>query len=224
MESRAAGPWPDAPADPRDGLMATVPAVILAGGLARRMGGGDKALLALAGPPLLAHVIDRLAPQCAPLALNANGDPARFQGFGLPVIADGRDDFAGPLAGILAAMGWAAALGHQAVLTAPADSPFLPVDLAARLQAAAEPDRPVIAAAPDAQGQMRHHPVFGLWPVTLRDSLARALDAGQRRLMGWAAEQGAITAAWPQTDPDPFWNINTPADLAEAEAMLRSGR
>lgn len=200
-----------------------IPAVILAGGQARRMGGGDKALLTLAGRPLLAHVLDRLTPQCAPIALNANGDPARFAGFDLPVIADGRDDSAGPLAGILAAMAWASDQGAGAVLTVPGDCPFLPADLADRLHALSRPGRPVIAAAPDAQARMQRHPVFGLWPVVLRADLARALQDGQRRLMGWAGAQGAITAPWPPARSDPFFNINTPTDLAQAETLLATG-
>lgn len=196
-----------------------VPGVILAGGLATRMGGGDKGLLALAGRPLMAHVIDRLAPQVAALAINANGDPARFAGFGLPVLADGVPDRPGPLAGVLAAMDWAAARGARAVVTVPADTPFLPADLVARLGIAMGPERPAVAASAEAEGGVRVHPTCGLWPVALRERLRGDLAAGTRRVMVWAAAQGAAQALLPRGAVDPFFNVNTPADLAAAEAI-----
>ena len=193
----------------------TLPAVILAGGLSSRMGGGDKVLLDLHGQPLLAHVIARLAPQVGPLAISANGDPARFARFGLPVLADSLPDFPGPLAGILAAMDWAAGLGAASVLTAAGDTPFPPHDLAARLQAAGAQGL-ALAADRDSAGEARLHPTFGLWPTALREDLRAALAEGVRRPRQWAARHQAGTAIF--DGPDPFFNINTPADLAHASA------
>lgn len=178
------------------------------------MGGVDKALVALGGRPLLAHVVARLAPQVGALAIGANGDPARFAGFGLPVLADGAAAGAGPLAGLLAGLDWAAGLGATALVTAAADTPFLPRDLVARLHAAAGPTSPAVAAAPRAV----LHPTAGLWPAGLRAALAADLARGERRLGGWAEAQGCAVAVFP--DPDGFFNINTPDDLARAEAML----
>src|SRR5690606_20990586 len=149
------------------------PCVILAGGQARRMGGGDKGLLPLGSGRVIDHVIARLAPQCGALAINANGDPARFADFGLPVLADPVPGQPGPLAGILAAMDWAAGLGAGVVVTAAADSPFLPRDLVARLVAATTHGG-AVAESPDGTGRMRAHPTFGLWPIGLRGALADA--------------------------------------------------
>ena len=196
----------------------SLPCVILAGGLSRRMGGGDKCLMPLAGRPVLAHVIARLWPQCGRLALNANGDPARFGGFGLPVLPDGVPDFPGPLAGVLAAMGWAESLGASAVVTAAADTPFLPNDLIDRLRAAAAGGA-AIAESPDEGGLARAHPTVGLWPVALRKDLADALAAGEHRIGRWADAIGAGRATFPIAPHDPFFNINTPDDLDEAERI-----
>ncbi|MBA4489788.1 molybdenum cofactor guanylyltransferase MobA [Paracoccus sp. S1E-3] len=198
-----------------------LPAVILAGGLSSRMGGGDKVLLALNGQPMLAHVISRLAPQAGPLAISANGDPARFARFGLPVLADSLPDFPGPLAGVLAAMDWAAGLGASAVLTAAGDTPFPPEDLAAKLLAAAGPGGPALAADRASDGATRLHPTFGLWPTALRADLRAALKDGLRRPRQWAAQHQAGIALF--GGPDPFFNINTPDDLARA-AMAVSGQ
>lgn len=183
------------------------------------MGGGDKGLLPLAGRPMLAHVIARLAPQAGPLAINANGDPARFAGFGLPVLPDTEPGRPGPLAGVLAGMDWAAGLGAAQVLTAAADTPFLPQDLAVRL---AEHGF-ALAASPDADGVLRLHPAFGLWPVGLRGELRQALRAGTRRVAGWALEHGAVPVAFAAQPRDPFFNVNTPADLAQAERLAAEG-
>lgn len=197
-----------------------VPAVILAGGRGTRMGGADKALLLLAGRPLVAHLIARLAPQCAGLAINAGGNPCRFAFTGLPVLGDGMPGQPGPLAGILAALDWAAGLGAGAVVTAAVDTPLLPADLVQRLRGAAGPSGAAIAASPDAQGEMRLHPVFGLWPVAARDDLRARLLAGERKVMFWARSQGAGVAEFSALPFDPFLNINTPEDLKAAETLV----
>ncbi len=194
--------------------------VILAGGQARRMGGGDKALLPLGTGTLLSHVIERLAPQVGALALNANGDPARFAAHGLPVLADSIPGFAGPLAGVLAGLDWAAGQGASHVVSAAADTPFLPCDLVPRLQLAAERAGTPIALA--ASGEpARPHPTFGLWPVALRDDLRAALQGGLRRILDWSERHGAAIAPFSSAGFDPFFNINRPEDLARAEQLLK---
>jgi len=185
--------------------------VILGGGLARRMGGGDKGLLRLGDATILDRVIARLGTQVAAMALNANGDPARFAGLGLPVIADSIDGYAGPLAGVLAGMDWAAGEGATHIVTAAWDTPFFPADLAERLAAEAGP----ITLARTAQGR---HPTFGLWPVALRGDLRAELLAGTRKVLAWTDRHGTAYADF-EGDPDPFFNVNTPEDLAAAEAM-----
>ena len=196
--------------------------VILAGGLARRMGGGDKPLRALGGRPLLAHVAERLRPQVAALVVNANGNPARFAAFGLPVVADGVPDHPGPLAGILAALDHAAAAhpGLDWVASVPGDSPFIPTDLVARLHAARQAAGVPLACARSGGWS---HPPIGLWPVALRAELRTALLAGERKIDRWTARFGCAAAEWDGGPPDPFFNANTPDELAEAEAMLRPG-
>jgi molybdopterin-guanine dinucleotide biosynthesis protein A len=200
--------------------MTDVLGVILAGGRSTRMGGGDKGLRLLGGQTLMARVIGRLAPQVGAMAINANGDPARFAAFGLPVLADDVEGHAGPLAGVLAGLDWAAAQGAQAIVTAAADTPFFPADLAARLRAAAGPSGLALAATPDETGRLWQHPTFGLWPVALRHDLRTALEGGLRKIVAWTDRHGAGTAAWPVEPFDPFFNVNTPEELAEAEAML----
>ncbi len=196
--------------------------VILAGGLSRRMGGGDKGLLELCGRSLLARVIERLRPQVAGLALNANGDAARFDAFGLPVVSDSVSGFAGPLAGVLAGLDWAADQGAGAIVTAAADTPFLPADLVPRLQqAAAGMAAPLaLAATPDARRGRVRHPTFGLWPVVLREDLRAALDGGLRKVVLWTERHGAREAMFAPAGFDPFFNVNAPEDLARARAML----
>ena len=195
--------------------------VILAGGRATRMGGGDKGLRQVGGQTLLAHVLDRLRPQVDRVVLNANGDPARFADFGLPVVADSLPDWPGPLAGVLAGMDWAAAQGAQAVVSVAADTPFFPRDLLARLQAAAGPSGLALAGTRE-DGKLYRHPTFGLWPVALRDDLRAALQGGLRKVVLWTDTHGAGTAEF-ATDPyDPFFNINTPDDIALAEAMVQA--
>ena len=193
--------------------------VILAGGRATRMGGGDKGLRHLGDRRLIDHVIDRLAPQCAALAINANGDPARFAEFGLPVLADSLPDHPGPLAGVLAGLDWGAAEGHAAIVTAAADTPFFPRDLARRLAAAAGPSGLALAASRDAEGKLWRHPTFGLWPVALREDLRSALRGGLRKIVLWTDAHGAGLAEFPATPFDPFFNVNTPEDIARAEDM-----
>ncbi len=194
-------------------------AVILAGGLARRMGGGDKALQRLRRRPLLDHVLDRVRPQVGAVALNANGDPARFAGFGVPVLADPLPGNPGPLAGILAGMRWArrAHPGATMLLSVPTDTPLLPADLVARLrQAKAGQGGAIVCAA----SQGRLHPVIALWPVALAEALAEALDAGVRAVADFAAPHGLAVAAFEPAGADPFFNVNAPADLAVAARLL----
>jgi molybdopterin-guanine dinucleotide biosynthesis protein A len=177
--------------------------IVLAGGQSRRMGGGDKGLLDLGGQPVIAHVIERLG--CA-RAISANGDPARFAGFGLPVLPDSVPDWPGPLAGVLAGMDWAAGQGIARIVTAAADTPFFPRDLAARLAAV---EAPVAMAASGGD-----HPAFAVWDVALRDDLRAALTSGMRRMRDWMDARGAVRVEIPGTDP--FFNINTPAELETA--------
>jgi molybdopterin-guanine dinucleotide biosynthesis protein A len=207
----------DARVTPRGAL--DIPGVLLAGGLARRMGGGDKPMRTIAGRTILDRVIARLNPQCNGLVLNANGDPARFAAFGLPVIADGVADFPGPLAGILAALDWAAANRPDVklVLSAAGDCPFLPRDLVSRLHGALEAEKAELAvAASDGQS----HPVIGLWSVGLREQLRHALVVEDiRKIDRWTARYKLATVTWPTSPLDPFFNANTMDDIAEAERL-----
>jgi molybdenum cofactor guanylyltransferase len=195
--------------------------LVLAGGLARRMGGGDKAMIRIGGATILERVLDRLRPACADMLLNANGDPARFARFKLPVAADSVPDFAGPLAGILAGLDWAAAHAPSIsyVVSAPGDCPFLPRDLVQRLhQARFENNLPLACAR---SGEWRH-PVVGLWPIALREDLRSALLAdGLRKIEVWTARHGVAIADWPSHPVDPFFNVNTPEDAAKAECIAQ---
>lgn len=196
--------------------------VILAGGQAQRMGGGDKGLLGLGSQSILQRVIDRLEPQVAGLALNANGDAARFSDYNLPVISDSIDGFAGPLAGVLAGLDWAADQGADAIVTAAADTPFFPQDLVPVLLMAAESKgvNIALAATPDPKRGLLRQPTFGLWPVALRDDLRQALHDGMRKVVLWTDRHRAADASFPNCDFDPFFNVNTPQDLAQARALL----
>ncbi|NDW54711.1 molybdenum cofactor guanylyltransferase MobA [Aliiroseovarius sp. PrR006] len=198
--------------------------IILAGGLATRMGGGDKGRLPLGDGTLLSHVIDRLAPQVDGMALNANGDPARFADTGLPVLPDSIDGYAGPLAGVLAGLDWAAEQGATHVVSAAADTPFFPRDLVDRLLIAAQRDGTDIALAAtlDPQRGAMRQPTFGLWPVVLRDDLRAALNDGLRKVVLWTDKHSAATASFSPTPFDPFFNVNTPDDLAQAEQLLET--
>lgn len=193
--------------------------MLLAGGLARRMGGGDKPMRTIAGRTILDRVIERLRPQCDGLIVNANGDPTRFASFGLPVIADSVPDFPGPLAGILAALDWAATHRPNVslVLSAAADCPFLPRDLVARLHRALSTEHAQLAvAASDGQS----HPVVGLWSVSLREELRHALVVEDiRKIDRWTARYRLATVTWSTRPLDPFFNANTIEDVAEAERL-----
>jgi molybdopterin-guanine dinucleotide biosynthesis protein A len=195
--------------------------VLLAGGQARRMGGGDKCLRNLGDRTILAQVIERAAPQCAALMLNANGDPDRFADFGLPVAEDVVEGFAGPLAGVLTGITWARE--HRPdlpwIATFATDTPFFPEDLVAKMLAVIEQGGADLACA--ASGG-RSHPVFGLWPRRLEDDLRGAMTGERiRKVDVWTARHRLVEVEWPATPFDPFFNTNRPDDLAEAERILQ---
>jgi molybdopterin-guanine dinucleotide biosynthesis protein A len=200
----------------------SVSGVLMAGGQSRRMGGGDKCLRPLAGTPILAHVIARVRPQVGPLLLNANGDPARFAVFGLPVKADVVGGFAGPLAGVLTGLEWAAAAapGCAWLASFATDAPFLPEDLVERLLAAVEAEGADMACA---ASDGREHPVFGLWPLALAPDLRRAMvEEEVRKVDVWTARYKLARVDFPLLETaagplDPFFNTNRPEDLEAAE-------
>ncbi len=197
--------------------------VLLAGGQARRMGGGDKCLRELGGQTMLARVIARVRPQVGRLVLNANGDPARFAAYGLPVVADVVSGQAGPLAGVLTGMTWAAenAPACPLIATVPTDAPFLPADLVARLHAALEDGADMACAMSGG----RAHPVVGLWPVRLLEALRRAvIEEGVRKVDQWTGRHGLATVDFDADPIDPFFNANTPEDMAAAERLLGQSR
>jgi len=194
--------------------------ILLAGGLARRMGGGDKVLRMAGGIPLLAHAVAALRPQCEGLVLNANGDPARFAGFALPIVADDLPGFKGPLAGILAGLDWIAARCPDVPLaiSVPADTPFLPGDLAARLMDARAKDNALIACA---RSGGRTHPAVAVWPVSIRSDLRHALVVeDMRKVEAFIQNYSRAVVEWPIEPYDPFFNANDPSDLAAAETIL----
>lgn len=194
--------------------------VLLAGGLARRIGGGDKCLRPLGSETLLARVIARAAPQVGPLILNANGDPARFAAYDLPVVPDVVEGNAGPLAGILTALDWAAAHAphHPLVASFATDAPFLPRDLVEVMTHARDLAGADLACA---ASEGRAHPVFGLWPVELREDLREALvEQGERKIDRWTASHRLVEVAFPSGHVDPFFNANRAEDLAEAERLI----
>ena len=194
--------------------------LLLAGGQSRRMGGGDKALRAIGGVPLLARVIQRMRPQVETLVLNANGDPGRFAGFGLPVVPDSVPDFAGPLAGVLAGLDWTAEHRRDCthVVSVPTDAPFLPRDLVSRLVRGMEKSDADLACAASG-GQP--HPVIGLWPVRLRQDLRHAVvNEMVRKVDVWTARHRLATVPFPCEPIDPFFNANRPEDLTTAAALL----
>ena len=196
--------------------------LVLAGGLARRMGGGDKALIRIGNETILQRTLARLAPQVSGIVLNANGDPVRFAPFGLPVTADSVPDFAGPLAGILAGLDWAAANrpGIEWVVSVPGDCPFLPRDLVTRLHAARVAEGKPLACAHS--GDWRH-PVVALWQVALREDLRHAITVEDlRKIEVWTARHGVALADWPTEPVDPFFNVNTPEDVDLATQLAAS--
>lgn len=198
--------------------------LLLAGGLARRMGGGDKALKTIGGMTILDHVLERLKPQCAAVVLNANGDPSRFAAWGLPVVPDSVEGFAGPLAGILAGLDWAATHNPSVthVVSVAADTPFIPRDLVVRMVSEMQEAKATLASA--ASGGW-NHPVIALWPVMIRDVLRDALLVGnERKIDRFTSRYPLATVTW-TTDPiDPFFNANEPDDLAKAEGLWRAGQ
>src|SRR5579863_9183158 len=183
------------------------------------MGGGDKARLTIGGATILQRVLACIGPQCDRVVINANGDPARFADTGLPVVVDSIPDFAGPLAGILAGLDWAAAHTPEVewLLSVPGDCPFLPRDLATQLHEARSAAKTRLACA--RSGEWRH-PVVGLWPVGLREDLRHSLlEDGLRKIEIWTARHGVAIADWPAQPVDPFFNVNTPEDAARAEGL-----
>lgn len=196
-------------------------AVILAGGLSSRMGGGDKPLKTIAGRTILSRVIERLRPQVSGLVLNANGNPERLAGFGLPVTADSIAGYAGPLAGILAGLDWIARYSPSTsdMVSVAADCPFLPTDLVARLQAARREAGMALAAASSGGWT---HPVIGLWPLAIREPLRAAILAGERKIDRFTPAHGIAHAHWSIDPYDPFFNANAPEDLAQAESIAAS--
>ena len=199
-------------------------AVVLAGGLSRRMGGGDKPLLELAGKPIFAHVLERLRMQATAIAINANGDLTRFQTHGIPVLADITPGFPGPLGGVQAGLAWAKSIGASTLLTVAGDTPFFPMDLARKLEDAADVGRVVIATSDG-----RFHPTFGLWPLSIKDDLDGFLAAGGRKVLAFVERHAHTGVAFAPTQlpggpADPFFNINTPADLAEAHRLMDSSK
>ncbi len=198
----------------------TVVGVVLAGGLARRMGGGDKCLLPLAGKPILAHILERMAPQVSRLAINANGDPTRFDDFGLPVRPDLLEGHQGPLAGVLTGLAWAREVQPEArwLVTVPGDGPLVPRDLVARFlqQSAAEAADLACAASGG-----RSHPVIGLWPLSLFEDLRSAvIEEEIRKVDRWTARHRLAEVSWSNSPFDPFFNTNRPEDLEAAELIL----
>ncbi|MCZ8259083.1 MAG: molybdenum cofactor guanylyltransferase MobA [Beijerinckiaceae bacterium] len=192
--------------------------VILAGGKATRMGGGDKPLKRLGDRLILDHVLERLAAPAGTLVLNANHDPIRFAGYSLPVIADAMSDHPGPLAGILAGLDWAARDNAITdIVSVPGDCPFIPRDLAQRLLSARIDSGSRFACA--ASGGWTH-PVIGLWPVDCREDLRSALALGERKIDRFTGRYGCVGVEWPIAGHDPFFNVNTPDELLQAEALL----
>ena len=208
-------------------LPEAVVGVLLAGGKSSRMGGGDKCLLPLAGTPILTLVIGRLRPQVSDLVLNANGDVTRFAAFGLPIVVDRHGGQAGPLAGVHAGIEWAIANRPQSqfVITVATDTPLFPTDLVARFLASLAGGKPKLLVARSAEGV---HPVFGLWPVSLAPSLEKSLTSGMRKVQAWVREYQAEEVFFPTREIggrkiDPFFNLNRPEELAEADGLLRRG-
>ncbi len=200
-------------------MLSRVVGVLLAGGQSRRMGGGDKGFRLLGGVPILRRVIDRFRPQVGRLVINANGEPARFASTGLPVVADTVEDFPGPLAGVLAGLDWAAGNVPHAlwIATVATDAPFIPRDLVARMIVATEEGAELVCAS----SHGRTHPVIGLWATRLRSDLRRAVvEEGVRKVDIWTARHRLAVVDFAVDPVDPFFNVNTPEDLAAAERLV----
>ena len=204
-------------------LSERVVGILLAGGRSSRMGGGDKCLRLLGGKPILARIIERLKPQISDIVINANGDVSRFVSFGLPVVPDSVAGFAGPLAGIHAGLEWVKANRPDSRhgVTVATDTPFLPLDLVQRFLAE-QAQHPSLVVARSEEGT---HPVIGLWPVALAGDIEQSLQQGMRKVGGWTEQHGAVEVSFPPVEIggrsiDPFFNINRPEDLAEAEALV----
>ena len=199
--------------------------IILAGGQARRMGGGDKGRLKLGAKSLLEWVLSRLELQVSSIALNANGNAERFSDLGLAVVADSINGYTGPLAGVLAGLDWAQSNGDNLIVTVAADTPFFPLDLVSQLMKVGNGMTAplVLSATRDSSGNIWRHPTFGLWPVSLRNDLRDSLEAGLRKVVDWTEKHQAREVVFETVPFDPFFNINTPKDLNLAEQLLKEG-
>ena len=199
--------------------------IILAGGQARRMGGGDKGRLKLGAKSLLERVLSRLELQVSSIALNANGNAERFSDLGLAVVADSINGYTGPLAGVLAGLDWAQSNGDNLIVTVAVDTPFFPLDLVSQLMKVGNGMTAplVLSATRDRSGNIWHHPTFGLWPVSLRNDLRDSLEAGLRKVVDWTERHQAREVVFETVPFDPFFNINTPKDLNLAEQLLKEG-
>ena len=208
--------------------MIDIPGIILAGGLSRRMGGGDKGLLMLGKTSIIERVIDKILPQVGSLAININGDSSRFPDYKLPIIPDSIKGYLGPLSGILAGMEWAFKNGNRYIATVAADTPFLPDDLIKRLHAMVKSKNLNIGIAASrilSGDDVFIHPTFGIWEVALKDDLRDALANDTRKIMFWAKKFKLDYYYFETSDKlsDPFFNINTPDDLEEAKYRLKKG-
>ena len=201
----------------------TIVGVILAGGLASRMGGGDKSLKSLGEKTILEHVIDRLSPQVTRVVLNANGDPQRFSKFKIPVIHDQTDRFLGPLAGVLSGLDWANDNGFNQIVTVAADTPFFPMSLVKTLcDSLSNSDSQIALAASNGKDSKKiiRHPTFGLWPVSLRNNLRDSLNLGVRKVVTWTELHGHVDVLFKLDVEDPFFNVNTYEDLDIAKRRI----
>lgn len=201
-------------------MKSKIAGLILAGGLSRRMGGGDKPLISVDGQTLLDRTIERLKPQVERLLLNANGDPARFTTYGLDIRADVIAGYGGPLVGILTGLEWAGEIGVEWVVSAAADTPLFPTDLVARLRAAVEAEGTDMAMAVSGG---RTQPVFALWSVRQAAQLRRAVIENDLRKVGAFTEHFKVARVeWPQTPYDPFFNVNAPEDVERLTQILNT--
>ncbi len=203
--------------------MSVIAGVVLAGGLSTRMGGQDKCLLKLDGHSLLQHSINRLTPQVDLIAVNSNSDAVEYPNTGLPIVPDSFKGFAGPLAGVLSGMEWAAENGAHYIATVAADTPFFPENLVQVMRDSLKDQSGEIAIAetPAEDAKFYNHPTFGLWPVALRDDLRQALEQGMRKVIQWAKPHGVAKATFSSDPFDPFFNVNRPEDFEKAQAFLK---